>query len=92
VCTSGLGLFADEERCETGLEGLEPFGLAGFRRIWGHVGLCRLVGALPGGRNVARGHAKRGRNGGPLLGRTTNGLHVIQSPARLGRCCFLAAA
>ena len=74
------------------MEGLGPFGLAGFGRIWGYVGLCRLVGALPGDRNVARGHAKRGRNGGPLLRRTTNGLHVIRSPVRLVHCCFLAAA
>ena len=71
------------------MEGLGPFGLAGFGRIWGYVGLCCLVGALPGDRNVARGHAKRERNGGPVLRRITNGVHVIQSPVRLVHYCFL---
>ena len=44
-----------------------------------------LAGAVPRKYGKAPGRAKRERNGGPLLGRTTNGLHVIQSPARLVR-------
>lgn len=34
----------DDKRRKIGSEGLEPFGLAGFRRIWGHVGACCPVG------------------------------------------------
>ena len=84
MCTSGLGLFADEERRETGLEGLEPFGLAGFRRIWGHVGLHRLVGAFLGGRNEARVYAKRAQHGGSCgQARRTGGMW--RSPAQLVR-------
>ena len=64
MCTSGLGLFADEERCETGLEGLEPFGLAGFRRIWGHVGACCPVGLFLGKDGEVPGRAKRAQHGG----------------------------
>lgn len=64
MCTSGLGLFADEERRETGLEGLEPFGLAGFGRIWGHIGACCPVELFLGKYGEVPGRAKRAQHGG----------------------------
>ena len=59
-----FGQKGDGKRREICLKGLEPFGLAGFGRIWGHVGECCPVGRFLGKRGAEPGQAKRAQNSG----------------------------
>ena len=86
--TGGLGRWLMISGAKPAQGCLEPFGSAGFGRIWGHVGACYPVGLLLGKTGKAR-DVPNVRNTAAYVDGARNGWHVAAKPARWAWRCAL---